>query len=65
MKRLFLAAVILATCSGCASVPQRDATAALIARHDFKTAAKAAPEWVSAALRQITELEAELEAARK
>ena len=64
MKRAALALLIAASafCAGCATVPQRDATAALIARKDFPAAASAAPKWVSAALQEITRLEAELEA---
>lgn len=56
--------VAVACCAGCASVPKRDATAALIARPDFRPAAAAAPEWVRAALREITALEAELQRKR-
>ena len=58
-----LAAVLF--CAGCAGIgtaPKRDGTAALVTRPDFPAAAKAAPEWVRAALHQITALEAELEA---
>lgn len=53
--------VAVACCAGCASAPKRDATEALIARPDFRPAAQAAPEWVRAALREITRLESELQ----
>jgi outer membrane murein-binding lipoprotein Lpp len=47
--------------SGCASLTRPDdITAELIARPDFKPAAQASPTWVSAALKEITRLEAEL-----
>lgn len=53
---------LLLAVAGCTSVPmvQRDATLALIQRKDFDAAAKAAPDWVGAALQQITMYEAEL-----
>lgn len=54
--------ITLALCAGCTTTPKRDATETLIARSDFPAAAKAAPEWVRAALRQITALESELQA---
>lgn len=50
---------------GCSAPPRRDATATLISRPDFPAAAKAAPDWVRAALREITALEAELQRAPK
>lgn len=64
MKCLRVTATIitLALCAGCTTTPRRDATETLIARSDFPAAAKAAPDWVRAALRQITALEAELQA---
>ena len=40
----------------------RDATAALIADHDFAAVARASPQWVSKALHTITALESELAA---
>lgn len=58
-------ALLLVAClflTGCVTTPRRDATSALITRPDFKAAVQAAPEWVSAAMREITRLEAELEA---
>lgn len=65
MKLRRVVSLSLAACvlSGCASVPRRDATAGLIARPDFASAATAAPEWVRAALREVTALEAELQRA--
>lgn len=68
MKRAVLALLIVASAllSGCATLgPGRDATAALIDRKDFQKAAQAAPEWVGAALQEITKLEAELAKAGK
>lgn len=64
MKQVALALLIVASalCAGCATVPANDATSALIARKDFAAAANASPTWVSAALQEITRLEAELEA---
>lgn len=63
MKRAALVCltVACAALAGCATVPKRDATAALIARSDFNKAAAASPTWVSAALQTITQLEAELQ----
>ena len=52
---------ILLLLSGCGTVTaDRDATLALIRHPQFPSAAKAAPGWVDAALRTITEYEAEL-----
>lgn len=58
--RVFLIAACV-LCAGCATTPKRDATAALIQRKDFNAAANASPTWVSAALQEITRLEAELQ----
>jgi tryptophan-rich sensory protein len=52
--------VLLSGCASLPTAPRRDATAALIARPDFRTAATAAPEWVREALRTITSYESEL-----
>lgn len=62
MRRAGLALLICASLAlaGCVTAPHRDATGALIARADFQKAAQAAPEWVGAALQEITQLEAEL-----
>lgn len=59
--KLLSLAIIAALCAGCTTPPSRDATATLISRPDFPAAAKAAPDWVRAALREITALEAELQ----
>ena len=59
------ALLLLLLSSGCTTVPvrqPRDATAALIADHDFATVVRASPEWVSKALHTITALESELAA---
>ena len=67
MKRAALVSLIVACvlCAGCTTTQKRDATAALITRTDFPDAARAAPQWVGAALQEITRLEAELERAGK
>lgn len=59
------ALLLLLLSSGCAMAPvrqPRDATAALIADHDFAAVARASPQWVSKALHTITALESELAA---
>ena len=61
---VLLTPLLLLALSGCAvapsPLPARDATATLLARPDFKTAAHAAPAWVTAALQQITDYETQL-----
>lgn len=66
MKRLLVPFLCLAL-AGCvhtqtAPAPKapQDNTARLIARPDFKAAAKAAPEWVRDALHTITSLETQV-----
>ena len=54
---LFLA---LNGCASAPAAPHRDASLALIEHHQFKAAAKAAPEWVEQALTTITAYEADL-----
>lgn len=61
--KLLWLAVVLAHCTACTTTPRRDATATLISRPDFPAAAKAAPDWVRAALRTVTQLEADLQRA--
>lgn len=64
--KLFSLLLALLLLSGCASPSApvrpalRDATAPLVARPDFPAVVRASPEWVTAALRTITSLEAEL-----
>jgi hypothetical protein len=67
MKRLLAVAILCL--AGCATEtnrpPARDATEVLVNRPDFKDAAKAAPDWVRAALQEITSLESKLETAKR
>lgn len=61
--RAKLSLLLVLGLSGCAIAPEvqhRDATKALIERPDFRDAAKAAPQWVGAALTTITQYEADL-----
>jgi hypothetical protein len=55
--------VALGALAGCSTPPRADASANLIARPDFPAAASSAPEWVRAALREITRLEEQIERA--
>ena len=62
---ILLLALAFSGCVTPAPPPPRDATAALIARPDFKPAFQAAPHWVAAALQQITQYETDLARAER